>query len=211
MKEEIIKALKWRYATKVFDSAKSISEEDLNTILEAGRLSPSSVGLEPWKFIVVENKDLREKMKAASYNQAQITDSSYLIVIATRTDSENISDELIKRAMIAQGKTAEDLAGLKQMADGFITGQKGAGNLEGWFKSQAYIPLGTMIETASLLGIDNCPMEGFDPNKINEILGLASKNLTATTILALGYRGEDVYSKNAKIRREFNDVVEIIK
>ena len=209
--KEIIDTLKWRYATKVFDKNKKVSEEDLNTILESARLSPSSVGLEAWKFIVVENKDLREKIKLASYNQPKITDASHLIVITTRTDHENISSELIERAMKIQNKTEEELSGLKQMADNFISSKVGMGKINEWFQAQSYIPLGIMMETAALLNIDTCPMEGFDPNKVDELLDLKSKNLTSTTILTLGYRGEDPYSQLAKIRRDFDDVVEIIK
>ena len=209
--KEIIDALKWRYATKIFDKDKKISEEDLNTILESARLSPSSVGLEAWKFIVVENKDLREKIKLASYNQPKITDASHLVVIATRTDHENISSELIGRAMKIQNKIEEELSGLKQMADNFISSKVGMNKINEWFQAQSYIPLGIMMETAALLGVDTCPMEGFDPNKVDELLDLKSKNLTSTTILTLGYRGEDPYSQLAKIRRNFGDVVEIIK
>lgn len=211
MKEEIIKALKWRYAVKVFDPSKEVSEEDLNTILESGRLAPSSVGLEPWKFIVVENKDLREKIRTASYDQPKVTDASYLIVIATRTDHEKMSSELIERTMKIQGKSEEDLIGLKQMADNFVSSKLGANKINDWFTYQAYIPLGIMMETSALLNIDTCPMEGFDQSKVDEILGLSLKNLTAETILAVGYRGDDLCATLPKVRREFNDVVEIIK
>jgi len=211
MKEEIIKALKWRYAVKVFDPSKKVSDEDLNTILEAGRLSPSSIGLEPWKFIVVENKDLREKLRTASYDQPKVTDASYLIVIASRTDHEKMSSELIERTMKIQGKSEEDLIGLKQMADSSVSSKLGVNKINDWFTYQTYIPLGIMMETAALLNIDTCPMEGFDPMKVNELLGLSSKNLTASTMLVVGYRGDDSYATLPKVRREFNDVVEIIK
>ena len=167
--------------------------------------------MEPWKFIVVENKDLREKIRAASYDQSKVTDASHLIVIAIRKDHENMSKELIARAMKIQNKKEEDLTGLKQMADNFISSKDGANKIYEWFLSQSYIPLGVMMETAALLKIDTCPMEGFDQNKIDEILGLGAKNLTAATILVVGYRGNDPYALLPKIRREENEVIEIIK
>lgn len=101
--EDILKALGWRYAVKIFDPAKKVADEDFKTILESGRLAPSSLGIEPWKFIVVENVGLREKLRAASYGQPKVTDASHLIVIARRTDArESMVSELMERAMAIQ-------------------------------------------------------------------------------------------------------------
>jgi nitroreductase len=208
--KEIINALNWRYAVRVFDPSKKVSDEDITTILNSGRLAPSSIGLEPWKFIVVENQDLRLKMKDASFGQVKVTDASHIIVIARRTDYDKLSPELVSRAMKIQNKTKEDLEGLKNMADGAIFKKEGNG-IESWITAQTYIPLGMMIQTAALLNVDTGPMEGFDPQKIDEILGLKSKNLTVSTILAVGYRGDDKYATLPKIRRDFDEVVEIIK
>jgi nitroreductase/dihydropteridine reductase len=204
--EEITKALAWRFAARVFDSNKKISDEDLQAILESGRLAPSSFGIEPWKFIVVKNPEVRAKLRVAGYDQAKITDASALVIIAQRTDAENLSTELIERTAAAQGKTVEDLAGLKAMVDGAVS-RNTANQSQIWLKSQTYIPLGMMIETASLLGIDNGPMEGFDKGQVDEILGLKDKNLTISTMLALGYRGEEAWPKT---RRAYDEVVEII-
>ncbi len=208
--QEIISALQKRYAVKTFDPAKKVSNEDLHIILESGRLSPSSVGLEPWKFIVVENPELRKQMRSASYDQTKVTEASHIIVITYRTDASFLPSELLERTSKTQGKTKEDLLGLQKMAEGTVAGKEQL-NLESWLKAQTYIPLGIMIETASLLGIDNCPMEGFDSKQINEILGLEQKNLRVSTMLALGYRGDDAYAKLPKVRRVYNEVVEIIK
>jgi len=209
--EEIINALKWRYATKVFDSSKLVSEDNLNTILESGRLAPSSLGIEPWKFIVVQNKELRIKMREASYNQPAITDASCIIVITRRTDNEKLSPEIISRIAHTRNIKEEDLSGFKNMIDGTISSKTDNNLVSSWITSQTYIPLGVMIETAALLQIDTCPMEGFDPVKIDEILGLTQKNLTSTTFLAVGYRGEDKYSTLPKVRRDSSDAIEIIK
>lgn len=211
MKEQIIKALKWRYATKVFDSSKRIQEEDLHTILESARLSPSSIGAEMWKFIVVENKEIREKIRRAGYNQTQITDASHLIILTYRTDTlENLTKEKIERTAKIQNVDENKLEGLKSFLENSVTQKNQSGNLESWIMAQSYIPLGIMIETAALLEIDSCPMEGFEQNKVDEILGLKEKNLKSITMLPIGYRGDDSSSARPKIRREFNEVVEII-
>jgi nitroreductase len=205
----ILSALNWRYAGKQFDTTKTVSEEHLHTILESGRLSPSAFGVEPWQFIVVKNTATRTALRAASYDQPKVTDASYIIVIATRTDGVAVADDLIDRTARIQGKTKEDLKGLSDMVHGAVT-MKGD-TVISWLASQTYIALGTMIETAALLGIDSGPMEGFDANKVDKILGLKEKNLHAVTMLALGYRGDDMYATLPKVRREFNDVVTVVE
>lgn len=207
---DIIKALEWRYAVKTFDATKKVSDENLKTILESGRLAPSSVGLEPWKFIVVNNPEIRTKLRAVGYDQTKFTDASHLIVVARRTDAEHLSDELIARASKITGKTPEQLAGLKGMADGSVNGRPEGAVRDGWLAAQTYIPFTIMMQTAALLGIDAGPMEGFDPTQVNEILGLAAKNLAVVTILAIGYRGTDPYADSPKVRRSYDEVVEVI-
>ena len=211
-KEEIISALNWRYAVQGFDATKKVSAEDLNTILEAGRLAPSSFGLEGWKFIVVENPELRAKVSAAGYGQPKITEASHLIVIARRTDArEAIVAERIARTAKIQGVDASALDGFKQMLDGTVASRDDAA-LDTWMRLQAYIPLGIMMETASLLQVDNAAMEGFDPKGVDEALGLTAKHLTATTLLALGYRSSaDESAARPKVRRAFDEVVEFLK
>lgn len=210
IQNQIIEALKNRYATKVFDTNKKVSESDLQTILESARLAPSSFGIEAWKFLVVNNPEIRAQLRAAGYDQPKFTDASHLIVLARRTDSENISNELIERTAATQGVTAENLAGLNQMVEGSIAFKTGTNTFDSWTAAQTYIALGIMVETAALMGIDSCPMEGFDAQKVDEILGLADKNLAVVTILALGYRGDDAYATLPKTRRDLDDVVEVI-
>ncbi|QQR60838.1 NAD(P)H-dependent oxidoreductase [Candidatus Uhrbacteria bacterium] len=208
--QEIIKAMNWRFATQVFDASKKVSDEDLKTILEAARLTPSSFGIEAWKFLVIENPELRGKIREAAWGQPKVTEASHLIVIARRTDvREHITDELLARTSKAQGVGLEALDGLKQMVNGNMAGRSDA-EIDAWTKSQAYIALGVMIETASLLEVDNGPMEGFDPAKVDEILGLKAKNLTSTLLLALGYRDEHAPVR-PKSRRSMEEVVEFIK
>ncbi|MBP7133916.1 NAD(P)H-dependent oxidoreductase [Patescibacteria group bacterium] len=211
MKQEILKALAWRYATKIFDPAKKITTEDLHTILESGRLSPSAIGLEPWKFLVVENPALREKLRVAAYGQPKVTDAAVLIVFARRTDvREHIAQELLDRAAAQQHVSLESLEGLRNMAEGGIAAKNDV-ELQAWIRSQVYIPLGIMIQTASLLEIDNCPMEGFNPTAVDEILGLTAQNLASVCMLALGGRGADPAAARQKVRRPFEEVVQFLK
>lgn len=206
--KEILEALNWRYGVKSFDSRKKVTEEDLRTILESARLAPSSIGIEPWKFILVENPELRAKLGAAAYNQSKVTEASHLVVIARRTDAHNLADELIARTAKIHGKTEAELAGLKGMATGALG--RPAEALEVWLGAQTYIALGMMIVTAALLGVDTGPMEGFDKAQVDEILGLKEKNLAAQSMLAIGYRGKDPYAGLARVRREYAEVVEVM-
>ncbi len=209
--QELQSALQWRYAVKIFDASKTVSEPDLHEILEAGRLSPSSYGVESWKFIVVKNPELRNKLRAVSFDQPKVTDAAYLIVIAYRTDGENMGRELAERVAKASGKAVEELHDLQDMVDGDVAGKKQKGTLDAWLKAQSYIPLGIMIETAALMNIDAGPMEGFDSDKVDELLGLREQNLHATTMLALGHRGSDPAAERPKVRRSFEEVVRFVE
>ena len=205
----IIKALKWRYATKKFDPAKKVSDADLNEILESGRLAPTSFGLQPLKFIVVSDAKLREELKASAWNQAQITDSSQLIVLAARTD---IDDKFVKKFIekIAEVRkiSAASLKGYEDMMVGSMSQKAKDNTLNDWSARQVYIALGVMLETAALKRIDSCPMEGFDKAKFDEILGLKKENLASVVLMAVGYRAaDDSYAQNAKVRFDQKDLV----
>ena len=210
MNKKITDALTWRRAVKVFDTTKKVSDADLDTILEAGRLAPSSFGIEAWKFLVVEDPAVRTKLREAAYGQAQVAEASQLVVVARRTDAANIPPELIERSAAAQGKSPADLDGFLQAVTGAVMGKPEGPVRDGWIAAQTYIALGMMMVAASILEIDNAAMEGFDRAKVDEILGLASKNLSAVTFLVLGYRGDDAWSKTPKVRRTMEEVVERI-
>jgi len=207
-KEEILKALNWRYAVKIFDKEKTVSEEDLNTILQAGILSPSSLGLEPWKFIVVKDPETRAKLFEVS-KQPKVTDASHLIVLTYKTDIKEIIKERLERTAKIQNQQIDELATYKDFLEG-ATKNKTELELDSWLKAQSYIPLGIMTQTASLIYIDNCPMEGFQNDKVDEILNLKSQNLKSVTMLALGHRGIDPQSEKPKIRKDFTSAVEFI-
>ena len=211
MHDTLNKALSWRYAVKTFDPAQKITDAELHTILESGRMAPSSLGIEPWKFIVVSDPDIQAKMRTASYDQSKVSDASHVVVLARRTDvRENIARELLERTAKAQGKDTSELKEQGDMVTGTIASKSDA-ELDAWVRAQTYIPLGMMVETAALLGVDTGPMEGFSPDEIDTILGLKEKNLRATTMLALGRRGTDAFAAFPKTRRDFNEVVEFVK
>ena len=208
--KNIIDALNWRYATKGFDSEKKIPSDEFDELTEILRLSPSSFGLQPWKFIVVEDKELREKIKASSWNQPQITDASHFIVLcANKEVSGNDIDDYIQDIAITRGVEIESLDGFKAMLTGFRKGLD-ANSVESWAKRQVYIALGLLLEAAALRGIDACPMEGFDPNGVDKILGLENSAYTSTVFCTLGYRSKnDKSASNPKVRFSKEKVVEI--
>ena len=205
---EIIKALNWRYATKKFAPAKKVSEADVNELLEAARLAPSSYGLQPWKFIVVTNSELRKKLRERAWNQPQITDASHLIVLATRTDvDENYIKRYVEEIAKQRGTTVEALKGFYDMMAGDVNSRSKDAVLE-WSRHQAYIALGFLLFAAAQKRIDACPMEGFDRNKFDEVLELKKQNLASTVLFAVGYRAaDDKAAQNVKVRFDLKDVV----
>ncbi len=208
---EIIKKLEWRYATKEFDPTKKISEEDMHVLLESARLAPSSYGLQPWKFIVVENVELREKLKEHAWNQSQITDASHLVVLCrlAALDESHVQKHVEKTAEL-RAVSLEELSGFKDMMIGDIKNRTKDG-LEQWMAKQVYIALGFMLHTAAQMHIDTCPMEGFDPKKFDEILELDKRGVNSVVLCTIGYRKEgDKLAKAAKARFHKDDVVEVI-
>ena len=209
---DIIKKLEWRYATKEFDPAKKISEEDMHVLLESARLAPSSYGLQPWKFIVVENTELREKLKAAAWNQGQITDASHLVVLCrlAALDETHVQKHVEKTAEL-RAISLEELSGYKDMMVGDIKNRTKEG-LENWMAKQVYIALGFMLHTAAQMQIDTCPMEGFDPKQFDEILGLEALGVNSVVLCAIGHRKEgDKLAKATKARFHKEEVVHVIQ
>jgi nitroreductase/dihydropteridine reductase len=198
----LVDKLNWRYATKKFDSTKKISAEKLDYLLDAIQLAPSSIGLQHYRVLVIDNADTLAKLREAAYNQPQITDASQLFVFAAETNiNEDFGKAYIDRIASTRNVSQESLAGFATMVSGAINGRTPEQLIE-WAKKQAYIGLGVLISAASEQDIDICPMEGFDAAKFDEILGLKEKGLTATVIATVGYRADDdPFSKLAKVRR----------
>lgn len=204
----ITDALSWRYATKVFDATKKISAADFEELTDVLRLSPSSYGIQPWAFVVVETPELREKLKAAGYNQSQITDASHLIVLCAKTGlDEAFIDRYLAEISAIRGVPTEGLSGYRDMMLGSI-GRHNEETLKTWNQKQVYIALGMLLEACALKKIDACPMEGFAPDRVDEILGLTAKGLTATVLCPVGYRSDkDEQGNWKKVRLPKEEVV----
>jgi nitroreductase len=198
----LVEKLTWRYATKKFDHTKKLSTEQLNALLAAVRLAPSSVGLQSYKVIVVEDPAVREKLRVAAHGQAQITDASQLIILASET---NLDEAYVKNFidLVAEKRQTarENLAAYEQMIVGSVNRLSEDQRLV-WSNKQAYIALGVLLTAAAEMGIDACPMEGFNAAQFDDILGLKEKGLATAVIAAVGFRAEDDnYSKLAKVRK----------
>ena len=205
---DLLQKLNWRYATKEFDSSKKISAETLDRLLEALRLAPSSFGLQPWKFVVVENAELRQKLRAAAWNQGQITDASQVIVLC-RKEGFGAADieAFIKATAEARGQNVEDLAGYKQMMEGALL-SRSAEQLAVWSSEQIYLALGVLLTACAAQDVDACPMEGFDPAQFDQILDLPAQGLRSVVVCAVGYRSEnDKYASAAKVRFPKEEVI----
>jgi nitroreductase len=204
-----LEQLKWRYATKKFDSAKLISDADWKTLEQSLVLAPSSFGLQPWKFFVVKNPDLRSQLLEHSWKQPQIVDASHLVVFGVKKGiSEADVDRYIAKTSEIQGTPAEALAGFGGMIKGFV---KNSGDVDVWSGKQLYIALGQFMTTAALMGIDTCALEGISPAKYDEILGIADQGYGTLVVCVAGYRSDDDKSAGrAKVRYATDDVVQYI-
>lgn len=207
--ETMLAQLQWRYATKKFDPTRKIAPDLWSQIERAPVLSPSSYGLQPWKFVVVTNPEMRKKLHPVSYNQPQILDASHLVVFAAKNPpTEADVDRYVARTAAVRGKTVADLDGFKQMMLGTLSRMTPEAAHQ-WAARQTYIALGVFLATCAAVGVDACPMEGFQPEKYDEILGLKAKGVSAVVIATAGYRAaDDPAVRNAKVRFEVNDVIE---
>jgi len=201
--------LKWRYATKKFDASEKLSDNQVNTILEAGNLSASSLGMQPYKFVAVTDEAIKAQLVPAAYGQKQVGDATCVIVLAARTD---VDQDYIDKYTAYSGKVrntdAESSANFNKMISGFI-GSMGDDSKHLWASKQCYIALGTMMAACAHEQIDSCPIEGFMPEKFDEILGLEEKNLKSVVVLAIGARSsEDKYQFQAKVRVPLEEIVE---
>ena len=197
----------WRYATKIFDPLKKVSKKDFDTLMESVRLSASSYGLQPYRILIIADKEVREQLKPFSWNQSQITDASHLIVFANLT---HFDSKLIEEYCTNVSKTRNiPIASLKEYSD-FMKSKlldlpDSTKNI--WAAKQIYIALGNLMQAAAELKIDTCPIEGFEPEKYDQILGLTEKGLTATVVLPIGYRStEDENQNYLKVRKSKEDL-----
>ena len=197
-----IKNANWRYATKKFDATKKVSDADLQTLKDAIRLSASSYGLQPYQVILVENPELRAQLQPAAWGQAQLVDASHILVFANITNIGDAEiDAYLKNMAETRGLPIDALQGygdfMKSKISTLPVEQRNV-----WTSKQTYLALGNLLNAAAELNIDVTPMEGFEPEKVNEILGLNAKGLNASLIATIGYRhADDATQSYAKVRK----------
>jgi len=209
----VINQLQWRYATKKYDPSKIVSAEKLERILEAVRLTPTSSGLQPFELLVITNAEIRAKIRAVGWDQAQITECSHLLVFAAwddiTPDRVNMMFDLTNEV---RGFINEGWENYRQMLLGIVAQRGQEGNFQSAAR-QAYIALGSAMIAAAFENVDATPMEGFDPAAVDEILGLQAKHLRSVVLLPIGYRAEegDWLVNLKKVRRTRENFITEIK
>ncbi|WP_309613273.1 NAD(P)H-dependent oxidoreductase [Flavobacterium sp.] len=192
----------WRYATKKFDTTKKVSKEDLETLKEAIRLSASSYGLQPYKVLIIDNPELRAQLQPAAWGQSQIVDASQLIVFANITNfGETEIDAYFQNLIETRRISMEAVQGYADFMKSKISILP-VDKRNIWTAKQTYLAMGNLLNAAAELNIDVTPMEGFEPEKVNEILGLDKLGLNASLIATVGYRhDEDATQHYVKVRK----------
>jgi nitroreductase len=210
---QLLEALQLRYATKAFDHNQKIPAATWGALQEALVLSASSFGLQPYRFIVVNDTAVRARLLPHAWNQRQVVDASHFVVFAARTTlSEAEIDRFLDRIVEVRGTSRDALADYRQMMAGSLLGDAArARRIPHWAARQAYIALGNLLSSAALLGVDACPMEGFEPAEFDKILGLPEQGYAAVVCCALGYRSaDDKYATMPKVRFPAKELIHII-
>jgi nitroreductase len=207
--EALVAQLRWRYAVKKFDPARRIPDATWRALEEALVLSPSSYGIQPWRFVVVEDAAVRARLRPASWNQAQVTDASHYVVFAHRADlGEADLDRYVRRTAEVRGVTEESLASFRRMMVGGVVKGMDTARRDQWAALQVYIALGGFMTAAAVIGVDTCPMEGIKPARYDEILGLSAEGYRTICACAAGYRAADDRSASLpKVRYPHDEVV----
>ncbi|HMW88750.1 MAG TPA: NAD(P)H-dependent oxidoreductase [Candidatus Obscuribacter sp.] len=202
---ELLASLNWRYACKNFDSSKKLSEETWNALEQSLILSASSFGLQPWKFVVVTDQKIKEQLPEFSWGQRQPADCSHLVVISRLNElTEGYVHNYLDSIAATRSVSRESLSSYADMMLGFLKNPADKGV---WMEKQCYIALGTLLTSAAVLGVDACPMEGFDAKAYDRILGLEAQGCKSVVVCPLGYRAEDKYSQLKKVRFPASDLV----
>lgn len=210
---EIKQALSWRYATKRFDATRKISESDWETLTNSLKMAPSSYGVQPWRFLDVQNSEIRNQLKQVSWNQSQITDADHLVVLLykEKIDEAYIQD-YVNQVASTRGVELATLEGYKDMMVQNLVKNLSPEKSAGWAQRQTYIAMGFLLETAALLKIDSCPMEGFDSSAYDKILQLEDTGWKSIAVVTLGYRhAEDAFQNHKKVRFPEEQLIKVIR
>lgn len=208
MTNAFTKAMEFRHACKLFDETKKISDEEMRYILEAGRKSPSSFGMEAWKFLVITNDDLKSKLRPHCWNQPQITSCSHLVVVLAGIESVKVESGIPEKRFLRREMPQEKLDFyLNKYASHLEKTLSSDENIYCWTARQSYIAAGNMMTAAAFVGIDSCPIEGFEKEKVEAALELDTGSYQVAMLLTFGYR---VNEQSKQLRLPFDEVVEFI-
>jgi len=208
-KEEFLKIMDFRHACKLFDENKKISDEDMQHILEVARKSPSSFGMEAWKFLVITNDELREKLKPFCWNQPQITTCSHLVVVLAGIETLKVESGVVRSQLMRRNLPQDKLDSFielyaSHLSDVLTDDDK----IYQWSARQTYVASANMMNAAANIGIDSCPIEGFEKEKVEKVLELDTSKFQVAMILPFGYR---VNEQSKQLRSSFDSVIEFIK
>jgi len=207
--KDLLEILNWRYATRKFDPERVIPPEHWQSLEQSLVLAPSSIGLQPWKFYVITSRAVKERLLPAAWHQVQVVECSHFVVFTVRKNlGADHVDRHVARMAEVRGQTVESLVKFRAMAVGNLDKARAEGRLDTWQTHQIYIALGKFMMAAAALGIDTCPMEGFEAEKFDEILELKGTDLTSVVCCAAGYRvADERFAQMKKVRFKTEDVV----
>lgn len=210
--EYVLQQLYWRYAVKKFDPNRIIPEREWAVLEQSLVLAPSSFGIQPWKFVVVLDPDIRQQLVAHSWGQTQVVDASHLVVLAVKQDVSALDvDRFVQRMAEVRQTPVDHLQGYANTVKGFLDQPPYPLELNAWSTRQVYIALGQLMTCAAMLDIDTCPMEGIAPDQYDEVLGLSAQGYQTVVVCPVGYRSaEDNYAQLPKVRYPVEQVVEYI-
>lgn len=208
MTKPILEKLQWRYATKKFDRNKDLSEEKLQILKESFNLTATSYGLQPLKMVVISNPELKEKLVPLTMQQAQVNDASHVLVLCTETE---MNSDFIEKHFIRVEATRNTPKEILEPFEDYLKvtfSEKEPETIKQWMSKQAYLAMGNLLTVCAMEDIDACPIEGFEPDKYDELLELDKLGLQSVLVLAVGYRAEDdFFASLAKVRRGVDDVI----
>ncbi len=208
MINDFTKAMAFRHACKVFDETKKITKDEINYILEAGRASPSSFGMELWKFLVITNEELKAKLRPSCWNQVQITSCSHLVVVLAGIENAKVDSGKPRMQLARRDMPVDKLDGYVELYAGHMQDTLSSDEkIYAWTARQSYIASANMMTAAAFIGIDSCPIEGFDKREVEEILGLDITKYQVAMLLPFGYR---INEQSSQLRLPFDEVVEFI-
>jgi len=209
MQNDFSKAMDFRHACKAFDESKKISDEEIHYIVEAGRKSPSSFGMEAWKFLVITNEELKAKLRPFCWDQVQITSCSHLVIVLAGIENAKVESGMPKKRFTRREMPQETLDFyMDTYAKHLEKTLSSDENIYAWTAKQSYIALGNMMTAAAFVGIDSCPIEGFEKENVEEVLGLDTTKYQLAVVVPFGYR---INEQSSQLRLPFDEVVEFIK